>query len=145
MHHRWWGSTVVVAVALTLTAGSQGGAVALAAKAPAAADGAFASSFEAGDPAPTWLNTVDTAPDGSKRASGVDGGYSSGVAGNVNDHVTDVRASSENSGGGEVKENLVDGESGTKWLTFAPTGWVEFDLDKPYAITTYALTSANDE
>ncbi|MBO4256379.1 glycoside hydrolase family 92 protein [Streptomyces griseorubiginosus] len=127
-----------------MAVGSQGAAIALP-EAPAKADREFASSFEAGDPAPTWLNTVDTAPDGSKRASGVDGGYSSGVAGNVNDHVTDVRASSENSGGGEVKENLVDGESGTKWLTFAPTGWVEFDLDKPYAITTYALTSANDE
>lgn len=144
MHHRWWGSTVVVAVALTLTAGSQGGAVALATKAPAAADGAFASSFEAGDPAPDWLNTVDTAPDGSKRASGVDGGYSTGIPGDVTDHVTDVRASDENTAGGEVKENLVDGESSTKWLTFAPTGWVEFDLDKPAKIVTYALTSAND-
>ncbi|MCH5672251.1 GH92 family glycosyl hydrolase [Streptomyces gilvus] len=138
------GTAVVLTAAFVMAVGSQGAAVALP-EAPAAADREFASSFEAGDPAPTWLNTVDTAPDGSKRASGVDGGYSSGVAGNVNDHVTDVRASSENSGGGEVKENLVDGESGTKWLTFAPTGWVEFDLDKPYAITTYALTSANDE
>ncbi|MGW1561864.1 GH92 family glycosyl hydrolase [Streptomyces sp. NPDC002144] len=138
------GTAVVLTAAFVMAVGSQGAAIALP-EAPAKADREFTSSFEAGDPAPTWLNTVDTAPDGSKRASGVDGGYSSGVAGNVNDHVTDVRASSENSGGGEVKENLVDGESGTKWLTFAPTGWVEFDLDKPYAITTYALTSANDE
>ncbi|MCE0447152.1 discoidin domain-containing protein [Streptomyces tricolor] len=38
----------------------------------------------------------------------------------------------------------MDGEPGTKWLTFAPTGWVEFDLDKPVRITTCALTSAND-
>lgn len=58
--------------------------------------------------------------------------------------MTDVRASAENTGGGEVKENLVDGESGTKWLTFAPTGWAEFDLDKPVRLVTYALTSAND-
>ncbi|WP_328932209.1 MULTISPECIES: GH92 family glycosyl hydrolase [unclassified Streptomyces] len=143
MHHRWWGPAVVSTAALTLLVGSQGVAVALPVKAPTAG-GEFASSFETGDPAPDWLNTVDTAPDGSKRASGVDGGYSTGIPGNVTDHVTDVRASSENTGGGEVKENLVDGESGTKWLTFASTGWVEFDLDKPAKIVTYALTSAND-
>ncbi|GAA4014073.1 hypothetical protein GCM10022232_65780 [Streptomyces plumbiresistens] len=129
--------------ALIMTVGSQGAAVALP-EAPAAADRSFASSFETGDPAPDWLNTVDTAPDGGKRASGVDGGYSTGIPGNVTDHVTDVRASAENTGGGEVKENLVDGEPGTKWLAFEPTGWAEFDLDKPVKVVAYALTSAND-
>ncbi|OOQ48295.1 alpha-mannosidase [Streptomyces antibioticus] len=122
---------------------SQGAAVALPGK-PAKADREFASSFEADEPAPDWLNTVDTTAGGGKRASGVDGGYSSGIPGNVTDHVTDVRASSENTGGGEVKENLVDGEPTTKWLTFATTGWVEFDFDKPVKLATYALTSAND-
>ncbi|NUV65222.1 glycoside hydrolase family 92 protein [Streptomyces sp. CAI-85] len=122
---------------------SQGAAVALPDK-PAKADREFASSFEADEPAPDWLNTVDTTAGGAKRASGVDGGYSSGIPGNVTDHVTDVRASSENTGGGEVKENLVDGEPTTKWLTFATTGWVEFDFDKPVKLATYALTSAND-
>ncbi|MCX5249612.1 MULTISPECIES: GH92 family glycosyl hydrolase [unclassified Streptomyces] len=144
--HGWghsWGPAVVLAAAFALAIGSQGAATALPAKAKAAEKG-FASSFEAGDPAPDWVNTVDTAPGGGKRASGVDGGYSSGIPGNVTDHVTDVRASAENTGGGEVKENLVDGESGTKWLTFAPTGWAEFDLDKPVRLVTYALTSAND-
>ncbi|MFE1310920.1 GH92 family glycosyl hydrolase [Streptomyces sp. NPDC058755] len=126
-----------------MAVGAQGAAVAQPARA-AAADREFASSFEAGDPAPDWLNTVDTTPDGSKRSAGVDGGYSTGIPGNVTDHVTEVRASGENEGAGEVKENLVDGEPGTKWLTFQPTGWVEFDLDKPIKLVTYALTSAND-
>ncbi|MEV5873180.1 GH92 family glycosyl hydrolase [Streptomyces sp. NPDC052101] len=140
--HRW-GPAVVLTAAFVMAVGAQGAAVALPAKAPAA-DRAFASSFETGDPAPDWLNTVDTGPDGRKRASGVDGGYSTGIPGNVTDHVTDVRASGENTGAGEVKENLVDGEPGTKWLTFQPTGWVEFDLDQPIKLRTYALTSAND-
>ncbi|WP_316742887.1 GH92 family glycosyl hydrolase [Streptomyces sp. MK7] len=140
--HRWT-PAVVIAAAFVMAVGSQGAAIALPGKAPAAAT-EFTSSFEAGDPAPDWLNTVDTAPDGGKRASGVDGGYSTGIPGNVDDHVTDLRASGENTGAGEVKENLVDGESGTKWLTFEPTGWVEFDFDKPVKITRYALTSAND-
>ncbi|MEV6168953.1 GH92 family glycosyl hydrolase [Streptomyces sp. NPDC051954] len=140
--HRW-GSAVVMATAFALAVGSQGVAVALPGEA-AAADREFASSFESDDPAPDWLNTVDTAPDGSKRAAGVDGGYSSGIPGSVTDHVTDVRASGENTGAGEVKENLVDGEPSSKWLTFAPTGWAEFDLDAPVKVVTYALTSAND-
>ncbi|WP_199923171.1 GH92 family glycosyl hydrolase [Streptomyces sp. NRRL S-813] len=140
--HRWT-PAVVLAAAFVMAVGSQGAAIALPGEAPAAAT-EFTSSFEAGDPAPDWLNTVDTAPDGGKRASGVDGGYSTGIPGNVDDHVTDLRASGENTGAGEVKENLVDGESGTKWLTFEPTGWVEFDFDKPIKITRYALTSAND-
>ncbi|WP_244187817.1 hypothetical protein, partial [Streptomyces regalis] len=71
------------ATAFSLAVGSQGAAVALPA-ALAAADRSFVSSFEADDPAPDWLNTVDTAPDGGKRASGVDGGYSSGIPGNLN-------------------------------------------------------------
>lgn len=140
--HRW-GTAVVSATAFALTVGSQGAAIALP-DAPAAADREFASSFEADDPAPDWLNTVDTAPDGGKRTSGVDGGYSSGIPGNVTDQVTDVRASGENAGAREVKENLVDVEPTTKWLTFAPTGWVEFDLAAPVKVVTYALTSAND-
>ncbi|MXM66414.1 glycoside hydrolase family 92 protein [Streptomyces sp. HUCO-GS316] len=126
-----------------MAVGLPGAAVALPVAKPGA-DREFASSFEAGDPAPDWLNTVDTAADGGKRASGVDGGYSSGIPGNVTDQVTDVRASGEHAGAGEVKENLVDGEPGTKWLTFEPAGWVEFDLAKPVKIMTYALTSAND-
>ncbi|NNN32968.1 glycoside hydrolase family 92 protein [Streptomyces sp. S3(2020)] len=115
--------------------GSQGAAVALP-EAPAA-DREFTSSFEPDDPVPDWTDTVE-------RASGVDGGYSSGIPGNVTDRVTDVRASAENTSGGEVKDNLADGEPGTKWLAFQPTGWVEFDLDKPRKIVTYALVSAND-
>ena len=86
-----WGSTAVLgATAFALVVASQGAAVARPAEA-AAADREFGSSFEAGEPAPDWLNTVDTAPDGSKRSSGVDGGFSTGIPGNVTDHVTDVR------------------------------------------------------
>ncbi|MFI9644901.1 GH92 family glycosyl hydrolase [Streptomyces sp. NPDC052040] len=141
--HRRARSAVVATAAFALLAGLQGAAVALPRQEPPA-QREFATSFETGDPAPTWLNTVDTDADGGKRASGVDGGFTTGIPGNVTDEVTDVRASAENAGAGEVKENLVDGEPGTKWLTFAPTGWVEFDLDAPVKVVTYALTSAND-
>ncbi|WP_432838100.1 ThuA domain-containing protein [Dactylosporangium sp. CA-092794] len=44
----------------------------------------------------------------------------------------------------ETKDKLTDNNSGTKWLTFARTGWVTFRLTTPAAVNSYALTSAND-
>ncbi|MGW2045631.1 GH92 family glycosyl hydrolase [Streptomyces sp. NPDC001858] len=134
---------VVVTAALIMTLGTAETAVALPSPLPLPSRG-FASSFETGQRTPDWLSTVDTTPGGGKRASGVDGGYGGGLPGDVTDRVTDVRASAENTAGGEVKDNLVDGEASTKWLTFAATGWVEFDLDEPVRVSGYALTSAND-
>ncbi|MCS0635517.1 GH92 family glycosyl hydrolase [Streptomyces sp. LP05-1] len=104
----------------------------------------FMSSFEDGEPRPSWLDTVETGPDGRPRASGVDGAYAAGIPGNVTDTVTAVRASGENTGGGETKENLVDLQPTTKWLAFSPTAWAEFDLRAPVKLAAYALTSAND-
>ncbi|WP_190139016.1 GH92 family glycosyl hydrolase [Streptomyces longispororuber] len=129
--------------ALAVVAAGQGAASAAPPERPRA-EREFRSSFEAGQPAPDWLNTVETGPDGRKRAAGVNGAYASGIPGGVNDRVTGVRASGEHAGSGEVKENLVDGEKTTKWLTFATSGWVEYTLDSPTKVVRYALTSAND-
>ncbi|MEC4019985.1 GH92 family glycosyl hydrolase [Streptomyces sp. H27-D2] len=129
--------------AVVLLATVQGTADA-APRQPAKATEKFASSFESGQPQPSWSNTVETGRDGEKKASGVNGGYSSGIPGNVTDQVTEVRASGENTAGGEVKENLVDGEAASKWLVFEKTAWLEFDLADPVKVVRYALTSAND-
>ncbi|MFG2575771.1 GH92 family glycosyl hydrolase [Streptomyces sp. NPDC048481] len=139
---RWW-AVVIAAVVVVTAGGPPGTAAALPSRDPLP-EREFASSFEAGERAPDWLSTVESAPVGGKRASGVDGGYGGGLPGDVTDRVTDVRASAENTAGGEVKENLVDGEASTKWLAFAADGWVEFDLDRPARVSAYALTSAND-
>jgi F5/8 type C domain len=104
----------------------------------------FFSSFEAADPQPAWTNTVETDVNGRKKASGIVGSNFGGIPGNVTDEVVAVAASGENTGGGEVKENLVDGDVGTKWLVFQPTGWVRFELAEPVAVVRYALSSAND-
>ena len=56
------------------------------------------------------------------------------------------RASGENAGGGEVKENLVDGSTiYAKWLVFEPTGWVAAQA-RPSRSRSCATrsTSAND-
>ncbi|GAA0467861.1 GH92 family glycosyl hydrolase [Streptomyces sp. NPDC046215] len=130
---------------MTVTQAAQGAAALSAPAAPAGAPAErFTSSFEPGEPQPDWRNTVEQGPDGRKRAAGVDGSDTSGIPGGVSDKVTAVRASGENAGPGEGKENLVDGEHTTKWLTFAQSAWVEFELSEPVKAVRYALTSAND-
>jgi predicted alpha-1,2-mannosidase len=99
----------------------------------------FSSSFEAGDPQPTWTNTVD-----ADRSSGVVGPKTTGIPGNVTDKVVEVTANGENTGAGEVKENLTDGDIFSKWLVFEPTGWVQYKLSEPIKVVLYALGSAND-
>ncbi|MFE5112933.1 GH92 family glycosyl hydrolase [Streptomyces sp. NPDC056663] len=136
-------ASLVLVVTAPTTAAAQSARFAEKGEKPTG-DQTFSSSFEANEKQPDWRNTVEEGPDGKKRASGIDGGFSAGIPGNVTDKVTDLRASGENTGGGEVKENLVDGESSSKWLTFEPTGWIEFDLVEPVKVVTYALTSAND-
>lgn len=142
MRHRWGSTAALGAASFALVVASQGAAVALPAKA-APAKTEFGSSFEADDPAPDWESAVDGGP-GGKGAAGIDGGYSNGIPGNVTNRVTEVRANGEFTAAGEVKENLVDVEPTSKWLVFESTGWVEFDLDAPTKVVTYALTSAND-
>ena len=119
-------------------------AVLIASPAALAGPGDFSSSFEDGDPAPTWTNTIDTDASGNERTAGVTGPKRSGLPGDVSDKVIAIEANGENTGAGEVAENLVDGSSQTKWLVFEETGWVEMELSEPVAVVHYALISAND-
>ncbi|MDT4986004.1 MAG: hypothetical protein QOI74_98, partial [Micromonosporaceae bacterium] len=105
----------------------------------------FATSFEPADAMPTWADTVETDPTGAPKAAGVDGAVSRGMPGSVADKVVEIQASGETTAGGEVKENLNDGDVNSKWLVFAPTAAVQFKLAQPVAVVRYALTSANDE
>ena len=105
--------------------------------------GDFASSFEAGDPQPTWTNTAETDAKGRKKMSGVTGNSTAGIPGNIMNKVVEVQASAENPPN-ETKERLVDGNVNTKWLTFSPTGWVQVKLSEPIKVVDYALSSAND-
>lgn len=45
---------------------------------------------------------------------------------------------------GEGIENLIDGLSSTKYLTFNNRGWVQFHADNSWVVKRYSLTSAND-
>lgn len=62
----------------------------------------------------------------------------------VTGRVTQVKASGENPGAGEVAANLLDDSLYSKWLTFSGTAWLEFTLEAPEAVGFYELTSAND-
>src|SRR5829696_8267596 len=122
------GAVVVVAM---LTAAGTSAAV--------AASQNFSSSFEAGDPQPTWTDAVD-----ARGSSGITGPKATGIPGNVTNKVVEVTANGENTGGGEVKENLADGDIFSKWLVFESTGWVQYRLSEPVKVVLYALGSAND-
>ncbi|MFD5426840.1 GH92 family glycosyl hydrolase [Streptomyces sp. NPDC127084] len=141
-HRRFRVAALAAATALLVAAG-QYAATAQPSQPPSLAT-EFSTSFEANEARPDWRDTVETGPDGGKRSSGVDGGYASGIPGNVTDKVIELRASGENSGAGEVKENLVDLQPTTKWLGFQSSAWIEFDTDAPVKVVRYALTSAND-
>jgi predicted alpha-1,2-mannosidase len=67
-----------------------------------------------------------------------------GLPNNLRERVVAVTTSGENPPN-EIATNLVDGDLGTKWLTFATTGWAQVKLSSPLPITQYAMTSANDE
>jgi predicted alpha-1,2-mannosidase len=112
---------------------------------PVPAQTLFSSSFEAVGAQPTWTDTVETDPAGHPKAAGVDGALATGIPGSVNDQIAGVTANGENTDGGEVAENAADGDATTKWLTFTTTGWLQYTLNAPKAVVTYALTSANDE
>ena len=103
--------------------------------------GDFYSSFEDGEPAPTWTNTVEPR---ERAARASPGPTRDGLPGDVSDKVIAAEANGENEGAGEVAENLFDGSSQTKWLVFERTGWVECELSEPVAVVHYALVSAND-
>ncbi|GGU80955.1 alpha-1 2-mannosidase [Lentzea flava] len=105
----------------------------------------FSSSFEDGQPQPSWISTVETDAAGKPKAAGVIGSSGTGLPGNVAEHAV-LAVNGENAGAGEGKAELVDGSLSTKWLVFAPTGWVTFDFSKHGAqtIKKYSLSSAND-
>ncbi|MFI6812528.1 GH92 family glycosyl hydrolase [Nonomuraea sp. NPDC050328] len=98
----------------------------------------FHTSVEAADPQPTWTSTAEE----GKPAEGVTGRI--GIPGTIVDQITEITASGENAGSGEVRQNLFDGDTNTKWLVFQPTGWVAVKLAKPIAVKKYAMASAND-
>src|SRR5699024_2364330 len=57
--------------------------------------------------------------------------------------VAEVTASGENPPR-EVAANLTDDDKNTKWLAFADTATITYQLAEPAVITQYAMVSAND-
>ncbi|UWE10844.1 GH92 family glycosyl hydrolase [Actinacidiphila bryophytorum] len=139
----------------TLTRTALAGAVSMALTVPAAvlahADTtgqgggapAFTTSFESGDRQPTWTDTAETDAKGVPEVSGVTAGTLPVLAGSIKDSIAGVTASSDNPPN-EIAKNAADEDPNTKWLTFASTGWVQYQLSADVTVKKYALTSAND-
>lgn len=111
---------------------------------PVVSGASYFTSFEPGQPQPGYTDAVETGPDGKPRTGGVEGPTPTGIGGSEMDKVTQVAASGENTGGGEIASNVADGDKFTKWLVFEPTGWLTYQTSAPVTLRKYALTSAND-
>jgi predicted alpha-1,2-mannosidase len=104
----------------------------------------FWSSFEPDDPAPSFRDTVETDSAGARKASGVDGTSVSEFPGNVAPTAVEIQTSAQLAAAGEVKENLVDGDVATKWLSPAATAWTQVGLPEAVTLVRYGVSSAND-
>lgn len=132
---------LTIGVCLSLLAG---GGVIPPMKQAAAAPADFFSSFEKGDPQPTWENTVETDAAGKKMASGVDGNIPfDGIQGDITDKVTEITVPGENPPD-ETKDKLIDRDVNTKWLIKENSAYIQLKLSEAEAVIKIALTSAND-
>src|SRR3954451_8926386 len=104
----------------------------------------FFTSFEDGQPQPTWTDTPETGPGGQPKAANLNGPrVVPTIPGNIPDEVVEVQARGDNPPN-ESKEKAVDGNLQSKWLDFNPTSWLQGKLSKAETVTDYALTPAND-
>src|SRR6476469_6207333 len=122
------GVTVAALVAATVVGGGTATPAAVAAE-----PGSFSTSFEAGQPQPS-ASTVEVGPNGP-RQSQVSGTAS--TDGSVLGQVVAVTASAQNLPG-EAAANLADANPDTKWLAFASTGWVRYQLAKPATVVRWS-------
>ncbi|MEU8423209.1 GH92 family glycosyl hydrolase [Micromonospora sp. NPDC048835] len=103
--------------------------------------GTFTSSFESADPQPA-TSTVEVGPSGKPVQANLSGKVAT-LPGSLLGKVSAVTASDENKPR-EVAANLADDDPSTKWLVFATTGWVTYQLAEPATVRRYSLTAAND-
>ena len=131
-HFRKVGAPLAVA-ALVAALIPIGAAPASAAPAPD-----FSNSFEDAQTAP-FGNRVELDANNAPQQLNVHG--TSG--GSVLPSVSTVTASGENAPG-EAAIWAADGNAGTKWLVFTPTGWLQYQLRSSATATSYTLTSGGD-
>lgn len=122
------------AVAIAAATVTAAGSLTLGAAPAVAAEPGFLSSFETSEAQPTVSTPFgpQTNITGSRAANG-------SLLGNL----VRATASAEN-GVGENAGMLTDGDKTTKWLAFATTAWLQYQLDGARTATRYTMTSAND-
>lgn len=134
-------SLVAAAVSVALTVPASAFAQAATGHAGGAPAPAFTTSFEPGQAQPAD-STAETRG-GKPWVSGVTAGTLPVLPGSVKDTVTAVTASSDNPPD-ETAPKAADEDPNTKWLTFAPTGWLQYQLSADVTVKKYAITAAND-
>lgn len=137
----WLAAVVSVALTVPLSAATHAAAdTGAGGGSPAPA---FSTSFEPGDSQPDWTSTAETDAKGDPDVSGVTAGTVPVVPGSIRDKIARITASSDNPPN-ETAPKAGDEDPGTKWLTFATSGWLRYELTGEVTVKKYALTSAND-
>ncbi len=103
------------------------------APATAAATTEFSSSFESDDATPTLTGTGEAVNVTGQRFA----------PGSLLDRAPAASASAENAPN-ETAAKLADGNSGSKWLAFENTAWVQYEFSDAAPVSRYTLTSGDD-
>src|SRR5690606_16011206 len=103
------------------------------APATAAATTEFSSSFESDDATPTLTGTGKAVNVTGQRFA----------PGSLLDRAPAASASAENAPN-ETAAKLADGNSGSKWLAFENTAWVQYEFSDAAPVSRYTLTSGDD-
>jgi hypothetical protein len=100
------------------------------------------------EPTDFIIRLSDPAPQGGLRLTyRITGGTAIfGEPTNVANPQGSIAVSNTNSPAAEAKEKAFDGNSDTKWLIFANSGWLQYQFaeNKSSIVNSYTLTSAND-
>lgn len=112
--------------------------LATASAAQAAEPTDFTTSFEPTDVAKPYASQVELV-DGVPLQQNVRGE----VSGSVLPNVSEVTASAENAPN-EAAIYAADGNANSKWLTFTPTAWLQYQLTQSQTVVSYTLTSGGD-
>jgi predicted alpha-1,2-mannosidase len=126
-----------LAVAIALVAGAFV-PLGFAQSASAAAPTDFSNSFEPSDADVPFANQVEL--DG---ATPVQQNVKGEPGGSVLPSVKTVSASGENAPN-EAAVFAADGDSGSKWLVFTSTAWLQYELTQSLTVVRYSMTSGGD-
>lgn len=89
------------------------------------------------------MKTLENTPEKTRQAASLLKNVAGIAPNELMKRIAGIKASSENPPD-EGAARAADGDEGSKWLTFNPVGWLQYQLSEAGAAASYSLTSGND-